>query len=707
MTEENKPGAPEQDPTPSAASADDADPKQPGPEGSDRTPKESDQKDASEPPKRDPEDDDVDEKDLGQSATVINNFFADVDASASIFGIGTRPAGRSVTGSLGIEDIDAAVARFVAPPRFEEMVARLRERRVLLLTGPAETGKWTGAVKLLTRMPLADRRITVHSPARDLDHLVSTTTFKKGRGHLIRDWTAAEAASALQRFQFDALRAKLAEADAYLVITLARRVTATGADGYRIDWEPPAPQAVFDAHLGGVEVTAEIEQVREQVGELRSARRIAELARRIREGRGAPAGLLAEISGDDVRAWFDAGPRRSEVLVVAALAFAYGASERVFERLLVDLTALADEVRRQGREPERRPDDDDLPQERCKWTSGHPLITVERADPAEGGERRIVSPGAHHREQVIKELVDRYGYELWEPLRLWIHRLPTDFPEVQLQVVAGVALLARENLGEVQEFLDTWANGTWRERLAAANVLSMMCADDEPALAARRTALGWVENAGQQRAMTAALAFAGGLAIRDPADSVAWLWFLSLRGIRVSTTAQRALTLLFQSAAERTGDILPALRLLAAYVDRDMHEVEFARARRALSAVLAVLDCDRLGAEGEPVAAWVLRSEPDSARWLGVLWRWTLASAFHRADAIRALCRTLETLEGRPGALEAARALGAALWSALPDGFAVLVKQSIRQAVASRSRVNSHKTRELVLALLDAGAGRA
>lgn len=700
MTEENRSEAPDQGSS-ATAPGDDADRRQPEPEN-------ADEGDAPKPRPDAPEDDDVDEKDLGQSATVINNFYANVDASAAIFGIGTRPAARSVTGILRADAVAAAVARFVAPPRFEELVARLRERRVLVLAGPADSGKWTGAVGLLTRMPLAERDFIMLSPARDLEHLVTRTRFKPGRGHLIQDWAAAEGASAVQRFQFETLHDKLAAADAYLVITLTGKPAEADVD-HHVAWEPPAAADVFNAHLD-VPITPEIEQVREQVGELRSARRIAELARRISEGRGSPLELLADVSGDDVRAWFDGRPGRSEVLVIAALAFAYRIPERLFERLVVELTAIADEVQWQGREPERRADDDDLPQARAMWTGSHPLITVEHDGPAGHGERHIVFRGSHHREQVIKELVDRYDYRLWEPLRRWIRQLPIEYPDLQLQVVAGLAVLARANLGEVHEsFLDVWAGGSWRERLAAANLLSLMCADDELVAAARETAVSWVYNAGPQRAMTAALAFAGGLAIRDPAGSVAWLWFLALRQMRVSAAAQRALTLLFQSAAERPGDILPPLQLLAAHVDHDMREgLEPSLTRRALSAVLAVLGSDRLEAEGEPVAAWVLRSEPESARHLGVLWAWTLRSAYHRADAIRALCHTLEDLDGRDGALEAAQALGAAVWSALPGEFAVLVRQAIRQAIVSRQNQTAAPqiTRELVLALLHPGTGQ-
>ncbi len=233
-----------------------------------------------------------------------------------------------------------------------------------------------------------------------------------------------------------------------------------------------------------------------------------------------------------------------------------------------------------------------------------------------------------------------------------------------------------------------------------------MCADDAMAPVALGMALSWVSNAGQTPAMTAALAFAGGLAIRYPEEALDWLWFLSLRGIRVSNVAQRALALLFQGAAERGEGVLPVLRLLAGHVDRDLRDgLEPPRARAALAAVLAVLDSTRLRTGDESLTAWLLSSQPLSVRPLGVLWAWTLRNAHHRADAVRALCRTLRALEGREGAVAAASALGEVVWSALPPDQAVLVRRAIRQAcVASPARQYPQPTRELVMALLNAGA---
>ncbi|MFD0657102.1 hypothetical protein [Thermocatellispora tengchongensis] len=633
-----------------------------------------------------------------------------MDAAHSVFGVGAARATRSMTGALAPAEIERTLDRFVPPSGFEETVRTLRERRVVVLVGPAESGKWTSSVALLDRVKSAREKIVILSPARALDDLATKATFRKGRGHVIHGWIAEDGPPALQRFEFDRLRARLEEADAHLVITLNRETARPGLEGYHVPWQPPDPLRLFDAHIGGPVLAEEITEVRRQAAELRSPRLVADLAREIASGRRAPADLLAELSGGEVAAWFGAGPQPADVLTVAALAFAHGVPERVFERLVADLKNTVEEVRLRGREPGTRPEDHDLPQSRAQWGNGHKLITVERSSSATAfGERRVVFRCTRYREQVIRELVDRYGYELWEPLRLWTREL-AGLEDVRVPAVAGLALLAAVHPQEVREsFLEPWAGGLWPERLSASMLLSMMCADDALAPIALGTALSWVMDAGQPKAMTAALAFAGGLSIRYPADSVDWLWFLSLRALRVRTVARLSLTLLLQGAAERDGGALPALRLLARHVDEDLRgRLDPGKARDALAAVLAVLECERLETEDDPLAAWLLLSVPGSAAPLGLLWAWALRNAYHRGRAIRALRRTLRALEGKDGALAAATALGESVWSEVPDGVAALIKRAIEHAEpAYEDREASRRTRELVLAMLHAGSGRA
>ncbi len=657
---------------------------------------------------------DFNEDALGQTATVINNFFAEVNAQKAAFGIASGSTVRSVSGQLDRKDVQRALRHFVRPVGYHGALAVLRDRHVVVLVGDEGIGKWTSGVALLAEVRLSLEKVVVLSPGMDLDNLLAVS-FKKDRVYLIHDWIEGKDETSVRRFGFDTLSTRLARAGAHLVITLNRAETRRELEAFEVGWEPPDPLEVLGARLGQDRLSHEGTRIPEDVATLRSPRQVVELAEQMLGGTQSPEEIMADLCGGTVTQWFDREPKRSEVLVVAALAFAYGLPERVFERLVVRLTAIADEVERQGAERERRSIEENLPQSRRLWNDGHTLIRVS----ADDGEPRLVFRSPHHREQVILRLYRDYGYRVLEPLRRWIRELAEDQPEVQVQAAAGLALLARKRPEEVREsFLAPWAGGLAQERLAAANTLSMMCTDDSTAAIAFTTALSWVANAGQPQAMTAALAFAGGLSIRYPAETVDWLWYLSQRGVRVSNVAQRALTLMFQAAAERDDEALTGLRLLVRHLDRDLSEgMEPQRARRALQAVLGVLTADRLERE-EPLMAWLLLSQPAGAEAIGALWAWTLHNAYHRAEAVRALCRTLRHLgeqdsqlndrpEGRSGAMAAAEALGGAVWSTLPETAAVLVRRAINHACADgRVRRDSLPAKHIVLALLNAGSRR-
>ncbi|WP_433369420.1 hypothetical protein [Streptosporangium sp. CA-115845] len=648
-------------------------------------------------------DEDFDEGALGQTATVINNFFAEVQAQKATFGMPGTKTARSTSRRLDEKEIERALRHFVRPPGFDAAARTLRERRVVVLVGSEGIGKWTSGTALLAQVKLPADKVVVFSPSRDPEELLATS-FKKDRVYFIHDWSGGRAEKSLRRFTFDTLSARLTQAEAHLVITLNRAEVRRELEAFEIGWEPPDSLKLLDAHLGSDHSALLEPEFCEHVAGLRSPRQVVELAGQMLGSTQPAWEILADLDGSAVAQWFDGGPKRSDVLVVAALAFAYGLPERVFERLVVRLTSIADEVERQGAEPETRPIDEELPRSRKLWNSRHPLIGISTGE----GEPRVVFCGPRHREHVITQLCLQYGYRVWEPLREWIRELAMELPEIQVQVAAGLALLARTRPEEVREsFLRPWAGGLVQERLTAANTLSMMCVDDTTAAVAFGTALEWVENAGQPQAMTAALAFAGGLSIRYPAEAVDWLWYLSLRGIRVSNVAQRALTLMFQTAAERDGEALTGLQLLARHLERDLGEgMDHRLVRRALEAVLGVLSSDRLESE-RPLMAWLLLAQPSSAGPIGVLWAWTLHNAHHRAEAVRALCRTLLALEDQDGAVAAAEALGQAIWSTLPSAVTVLVKRAIDRACSgSHVRRDSPPAKEIVLALLNAGTRR-
>ncbi len=670
---------------------------------------------AEDPPRPDP--DDIDDDDWCRDAQVFNSFHGPVMAPGATFGVAPGTSTRRATGIVDDTQIAAALKCYVEPKRFADAHAILNGRRLVVLADKEGTGKRAGALALLRRVAPEQAKIVSLSPALSLAELASDTRFQSGAGYLVQDWVEDTGTATMQRFEVDRLLRKLApsgEAGAHLVITTATPGRRRHFEGLLVEWARPDPVELFDACLARAGAPlpepAEIEAVRRRVHAVGAPGEVVTLVDRLCKARSAKAALAAlkDSQSAEVVAWFEEKPKRSEALEVAALAFAHGLPERTFESLLSRLTSIADEIRWGDDRPGSGDDGEDLPQRRAAWSREHPLIIGSDHDPERasllGVERRLLFRREGHRERVIAEMVARYGYELWEPLRIWVRGLPASTPEVRVQAALGVALLARRSLHEVQEsFLEPWSRGPALERLAAAHVLSWMCNDDATAPTALQIALRWVENAGPRPAMTAAVALGAELGVRYPSDCLKWLWFLSLRAEQICEVARRSLILLFRMAVDRGEHATTALRLLLRLVGEEIGErAGSPRSRRALTTVVGILEAERLDFP-EPLAASLVLAQPESAELLGGLWGWALRSGPHRAAAIDALRRTLRALDGQDEALDAAARLGAGVWSSLPAEWVGLVERDLRYALVDRpDRSDTPQPRELATVLLAA-----
>ncbi|WP_101787992.1 hypothetical protein [Nonomuraea indica] len=649
------------------------------------------------------EPDEVDDGALHQSATVINNFLGHTDASGSIFGVGRRAAVHATTRAIEGAEIDALLRRYVEPEGFRDAHDTLLRDHLVTLVGPEDIGKRLGAIALLSRTPLADRRITVFSPARSLVDLATQTIFKPGRAYLIHDWSADGVDAAISRFELSRLSEKLVRVGAYLVLT--RTGTPRRTSRTESAWRAPDPGELFDIAAGpslAGRTEQDIAPARARAIELRSPAEIIALVERLAAGDRSVADVLAEDEGSEVADWFDDKPRREDLMLVAALSFAYGVPERVFEQELARLSVMR---REHDGDPAVPPASDEEPQTRAAWRDGHPLVTTCVEGIGGSRERRVIFRGARHRERVIEELAARYGFGLWEPLRAWIRTLVHADFELHIQAAAGVALLARVALPEVnEEFLDGWADGQATERLAAANVLSLMCADDTLAPEALKMTLSWVTDAGQSRAMTAAIALSGGLSVRYPTDALNWLWHLTLRGQRISDMARRSLELLFRQAGERGHEAVTVLRVLVRLATAELGVTGTRSTRVAFGAVVDTLAATRLDGV-EPLAAHVLATQPAAAKPLGRLWALVLRSSHHRGQAIESLRRALAALDGETAVLPAVMELGTILWAALPPEHDALIRECLRHALIDGG--DPRLGRRLVQTLLTAGNRRA
>ncbi|GGT26372.1 hypothetical protein ACFFV7_33715 [Nonomuraea spiralis] len=439
-----------------------------------------------------------------------------------------RPVAHPVTRDLDRRAADTLLRSYLEPAGFPDAVRRLSVRHLLVLVGEEDMGRRLGAIALLSRMSLAEGRITVLSPAGSAADLLSRTEYGPGRAYLLHDWIAGST----DRTELLNLARKLAELGSYLVIT------RSGAPSQAVEveqpWRAPDPGDLFDLYLssfGGRSVPAGAATARVRALALPTPAEVVRLATRlVRDD---------EPVGEEVPAWFDTKPPMHEVRAVAALVFAHGLPEPEFARQLAGFERIW-QAHEAGPQPTGAP---------------HPLIGVRDGD--------TVFRVPHHRAQVLGELVARYGFWLWQPLREWVRSLAGQEPGVRLGAAEGVALLAACSLREAQqEFLEVWAQGGPDERLAAGCALSYMCADDALAPEALRLALAWSRDPADPRAVAAAVALCGGLSLRYPADAVSRLWRLAAGQGPAAGVAARALTLLAAQARERDDEHARTMRRL-------------------------------------------------------------------------------------------------------------------------------------------------
>ncbi|MGW3346584.1 hypothetical protein ACWDA3_24995 [Nonomuraea rubra] len=416
-----------------------------------------------------------------------------------------RAVAGPATRDLTRREADTLLRSYLEPGCFPEAVRRLAGRHLLVLVGEQETGRRLGALALLSRMSLAESTITVLSPAAGAHDLLTGTEYEPGRAYLLHDWIVAST----DRTELVNLARKLAELGSYLVIT--RSGEPSQAVEVEHAWAAPEPEELFDLCLSTYGLRAgvspeELTRAREVALTLPTPAEVVRLAARL-----APGG---EAAGEEVAAWFDTKPPMREVLAVAALAFTHRLAEAAFDEQLSRLERLCHEI---GRRP----------------LTG-PLIGVE--------DGLVAFRAAGQRARVLGELAGRYGFWLWQPLREWVRSLPGQGPAVQVRAAEGVALLARHSMKEVrQEFLEVWGRGSAAERVAAANVLSYLCADDTLAPEALGIALGWAADPQDLRATAAAVALGGGLSVRYPADCARLLRHLASQGGPVAAVATQSL----------------------------------------------------------------------------------------------------------------------------------------------------------------------
>ncbi|MET8562376.1 hypothetical protein ABZV75_17910 [Streptomyces flaveolus] len=386
-----------------------------------------------------------------------------------------------------LERLDASFT--AAEETVEELLDRLRRDRVLVLSGTRFSGRRTAALVLLHRLGA----VPVHVLDRDTapgslaDRLTGTGTGgRQVRGYVLGD-LATRRGNPLREPHLLAARDRLAEQDAYLVVTVGH--TAVLEDVTAVPWRAPGGAEVLAAHLGTLVdpgTTAGLLRLPAVTGFLARGHRLRETAAFARLLARYAAGEVTEeeitafsrISLENqVQEWFEEDETtlhlRDKAFLVALAAFDGGPYA-----LTAELSDLLYRFLLDTQHPGRPAD---VP---VFGTHIDKRLQLARAEGYEDDEHTEWGPVTQFKAKFLDERVPLVllrlvwtGHPSARPALIeWLRRLADDGrPLVRTRAAATAAVLARTDLPSAMALvIEPWATSRlFRHRLVAVNSLTL------------------------------------------------------------------------------------------------------------------------------------------------------------------------------------------------------------------------------------------
>ncbi|MGC4986104.1 hypothetical protein ACLQ18_36840 [Streptomyces sp. DT193] len=569
-----------------------------------------------------------------------------------------------VSGEIPRQRLDALASVFVEGPSFAAALARLRDERVLVLSGAHSTGRHAAALMLLHHLGVP----AVHALSAETGPANLGAQLTAPGGHVLRDLPLSRNRP-LRDTHLYAARDRLAKTDGYLVVTLENSPFLLGVTPS--PWEPPQATAVLRAHLsdlrkepGDLAGLLALGPVRDFLA--RGAHRPAEVARFAVEvarydGGEQAAARLADFGHAAVeqqcREWLGdpEATLRDKAFLISLAVFdqaPYVLAAELADTLYVHFQRL--------QHPEQPPEIPvfGLPAEtrlERAWAEGEVRVETTKWGSVPQFTARF------KKENTPRVLLGEVwtGHPSARPaLVSWLKELARDRrPVVRTRAAAAAALLARADLPSAMELLiDGWAvSKAFGPRLTAANTLTLAQFLDTPVVL--RLLTQWCTDTHWARRWTAIRAF-GLLTPLRPDLAGPALSALAARaraggGSRTESNNLVDSTALLLSVGARRGEMLSELvRLL----HHDTASV------RALALGAFVRACDN--AEEGALVEWYADTgmyETDSARDLATLWRTALGDPGQTRGALAALHTWVVLAESRADVAQALELLLPAL----------------------------------------------
>ncbi|WP_121709202.1 hypothetical protein [Streptomyces sp. E5N91] len=566
------------------------------------------------------------------------------------------------SGRIPAEVLDTLAAVFVEGPAFAAALERLREERVLVLSGAHASGRHAAALMLLHRMGVP----SVHALAAETGPSELTARLTGPGGHVLRDLPLSRNRP-LRDTHLYAVRDQLRKVDGHLVVTVENSPFLLGTTP--TVWVPPDAADVLRAHLAEVrrpdtERLLAFPPVRDFLA--RGAHPPSEAAVFARllagyDGSTEAAARLTDFGQAAVeqqcREWLgDPDTTLHDKAFLLSLAVfdraPYALAAELADRLFVHFQRL--------QHPEEPPD---IPV--FGLTAGtrleRALATGETCDvDTEWGPvpqfvayfRKEGTPGVLLTEVWTEHPSTRPA------LVAWLRELARDGrPVVRTRAAAATALLARADLSStVALLINGWAVAkSPGPRVTAANALTLAQLLDAPAVL--RLLTQWCTDTHWARRWTAIRAF-GLLAPLRPGLAAPALSALASRA-RAGNSSPAEADNLIQSTALLLSVGVHRGEMLAELVRLLHHDTATVR---ALALDAFVRACDH--AEEGALVEWYADQgmyETGSARDLAALWRTALGDRAHTRGALDALHTWVHVAERRADTEHALRLLLPAL----------------------------------------------
>lgn len=591
------------------------------------------------------------------------------------FGSSTTPAPEPrATGPLEETEIAKIVNAYAEPACFSDAAAALATEHVIVLSGPAGSGRRAGSIALLDRIRAPGGRLVALSPAITVEKLAARS-FDGGVGYLVNDMFDDQFIPEVADFHWLNICHNIRKSKACLVVTVGTgSPIAKSKSVEHFSWHRPEIAHVLRAHLGEIVIDDKIlNEVAEALGSGYPLSEIAAIAHKISAAADIEE-VVAEIQDASrltVASWLDEAEREiPAVLEVAALAFVVGVSERIFEAELLEIKArMAEFVPEQDtKSAEARTQIDLRFRQLRKDRADHPLLMVQQVPVA----RRSGSLAIRHvdfrmpvyRVHVITELWSRVSGEFWKAVQNWLHDIAeSGHSELINSMATGLALLGLVAPDEViDSYLDPWTanDANWDEQTTAVYVIWRMSMLSQLAPLALQIAIHWAGQGTRTQRRAATYAFSGDLGARYPVEAVKRLTQLAEQGEEL---ARQAHALLFATLAERGSDATVVLLEMRRRMNKKTDLPSTGLVSDAIADLLSIRD----PRSGRPSVAVFLLANPHGTADIAPLWARLLCLRPWRVRTMSALVNVISAIEhGQPDPKVLVRSLGSAIGKELP-----------------------------------------